>query len=78
MIFFHNENALCYKINPILLGKGMEFIRPNSHVSKIQIVSVIGVNRTTVIALEQKQEKGFQRLNIFIDFQKNLIAQLFV
>lgn len=56
----------------------MEFIRPNSHVSKIQIVSVIGVNRTTVIALEQKQEKGFQRLNIFIDFQKNLIAQLFV
>lgn len=53
MIFFHNETALFGEINPILLGKGMEFIRLKSHVSKTQLASMIGVDRTTVIALEQ-------------------------
>ena len=31
----------------------MEFIRLKSHVSKTQLASMIGVDRTTVIALEQ-------------------------
>ena len=53
MIFFHNENALFGEINPILLGKGMEFIRLKAHVSKTQLASMIGVDRTTVIALEK-------------------------
>ena len=53
MIFFHNRTALFGEINPILLGRGMEFIRLKSHVSKTQLASMIGVDRTTVIALEK-------------------------
>ncbi|GEM_PF-1439850 len=53
MIFFYNENALFGEINPILLGRGMEYIRLKAHVSKTQLASMIGVDRTTVIALEK-------------------------
>lgn len=73
MIFFHNETALFGDINPILLGKGMEYIRLKAHVSKTQLASMIGVDRTTVIALEK--EKGFLPLNMSINFQRYLTSQ---
>lgn len=68
MIFFHNENALFGEINPILLGRGMEYIRLKAHVSKTQLASMIGVDRTTVIALEKG--KRLPSLEYFYKFSK--------
>lgn len=52
-VFFNKSEPVFGKIDPVLLGKQIEYLRFCSEIKKSTLASMIGVDRTTIIDIEK-------------------------
>jgi len=52
-VFFHEDDPLFGKIDPVLMGKQIEYLRTTQFHSKSMLSSMMRIDRTTLIDIEQ-------------------------